>query len=64
VDLIVLLYELLLGKWGSGMHLSKKLGVFEELVIVLHELFAGFFIQAWLWEGHNQQTLNHLEDVR
>jgi len=59
----VLFHEFELGLSGFSVHLSVDLGVSEELIVVLHELSASFLIQTGLWEGNNQQALDHLEDV-
>jgi hypothetical protein len=56
--------DLLLFLGWFSMNLSVDLGISEEFIITLHELASGFFIQTALWEGHDQQTLDDLENVR
>ena len=55
--------QFFLGGIGLGMDESVDAGMLAEAAIVVHELTAGFLIQTGLWEGHDQQTLNDLEDV-
>lgn len=46
------------------MHSCIDLGMVIKVVIVLHEFLSSFLVEATFWEWDNEETLNHLENVR
>ena len=45
------------------MQLREQLGVFEVLVIVVHEHLASLLVERTFGEGHDEQALDDLQDV-
>jgi len=48
---------------GGGVEAGDQFGVLEVLLVVLHDELAGLLVERTLGEGHDQQALNHLQDV-
>ena len=46
------------------MDARHESGLFGKLLVALHEQLARLVIEGGLWEGHDEQAVDDLEDVR